>query len=204
MAYQKILRSTMLLSFVLMLMMIASAKPLILTLVGEKWLPSVVYLQLLSVVGIFYPLQAINLNMLKVYGRSDLFLRLEIIKKVLAIPVIMIGIYLGIKMMIVGMIVLSVISYFLNSYYSGKNIGYSSLQQLKDIAPSFVLAAFIGGIVYVIGLFLDLPNYLILIIQLISGGGLFFLLAELSKMQDYIFMKEIFIDKLINIKNDRK
>ncbi len=202
-AYQKVLRSTMLLTFVLMILMIATAKPLILTLIGEKWLPSVVYLQLLSVVGIFYPLQAINLNMLKVYGRSDLFLRLEIIKKILAIPVILIGIYLGIKMMIVGMIVLSVVSYFLNSYYSGRNIGYSSLQQLKDIFPSFLLAVFIGGIAFLVGLFLDLPNYLILIIQLTAGGVLLFGMAELTKMKDYIYMKEIFLDKLINIKNGR-
>ena len=201
MAYQKVLRSTMLLTLVLMIMMIATAKPLILTLIGEKWLPSVVYLQLLSVVGIFYPLQAINLNMLKVFGRSDLFLRLEIIKKILAIPVIIIGVTLGIKMMIVCMIFHSIISYFLNSYYSGKNIGYSSFQQLKDITPSFILAVLIGGLIFSIALLLDLPNYVVLIIQLITGGGLFFLMGELSKMQDYIFMKEIFIDKLINIKN---
>jgi len=100
--YRKQIRSTMLLTFVLMMGLAAVAKPMILTLIGEKWLPSVIYLQMLCFVGMFYPLHALNLNMLKVQGRSDLFLRLEIIKKVLAIPTIIIGIIWGIKVMIAG------------------------------------------------------------------------------------------------------
>jgi teichuronic acid exporter len=196
-AYQKVIKSTMLLSFTAMMIMAASAKPLILTLIGEKWLPSVIYLQLLCFVGMQYPLHAINLNMLTVQGRSDLFLKLEIIKKILAIPVIILGITLGIKIMIIGMIVISIISYFLNSYYPGKLIGYSSWQQLKDISHSFVLALFIGCIVYLCGRVLILPNYLILIIQLSVGLGLFFGLAELFKMKDYKYLKEIFMDKFI-------
>lgn len=196
-AYRKLIQSSMLISFVLMFGLAAVAKPMILTLIGNKWEPSIIYLQMLCFVGMFYPLHAINLNMLAVLGRSDLFLKLEIIKRILSIPVVMIGIFIGIKTMIVGMIVLSGIAYFLNSYYSGRQIGYSSLQQLKDIYPSFILAAFIGGIVYLIGLFLNLSNFLILAIQLLTGGGLFFVLAELLKIQDYIFVKEIFLEKLI-------
>ena len=201
-AYQKLIKSTMLITFVSMMIMVASAKPLILTLVGDKWLPSVIYLQLLSFVGILYPLHAINMNMLNVQGRSDLLLRLEIIKKILAIPVIVIGVLLGIKIMILGMIIISMTGYFLNSYYSGKLINYSRMQQLKDILPSFILALFIGTNVYLIGLFLELPSYLILIIQLMTGGGLFLVLAELFKMQDYLFLKEIFLNKVLKRKSD--
>ncbi|MFB6340656.1 lipopolysaccharide biosynthesis protein [Saccharicrinis sp. FJH62] len=201
-AYRKIIRSTMLIAFVSMLMMAAVAKPLVLTLIGEKWLQSVVYLQLLSFVGMLYPLSAINLNMLNVQGRSDLFLRLEIIKKTMAVPIIIVGIYFGIRVMIFGMIINSIIAYLLNSHYSGKLIAYSNKQQLKDIFPSFILALFIGGIVYLIGVLLLLPNYLILIIQLLAGGGLFILLAELAKMQDYIYIKEIFLDKVLKRKNN--
>lgn len=204
MAYQKIIKSTMLITFVSMVTMAAIAKPLILTLIGENWMPSAAYLQLLTFVGILYPLHAINLNMLNVQGRSDLFLRLEIIKKILAIPVIIIGVLLGIKMMIIGMIIISVIAYFLNSYYSGQLIGYSSLQQIKDIFPSFILALFIGLMIYLIGLFLILPNYLILIIQLVSGGVLFFTLVELFKMKDYEYVKKIVLDKFLNHKNESK
>jgi O-antigen/teichoic acid export membrane protein len=203
-AYQKIIKSTMLISFVAMMIMAAVAKPLILSLIGEKWLPSVIYLQLLSFVGMLYPLHAINLNMLNVQGRSDLFLRLEIIKKILAIPVIIVGVLLGIKLMIVAMIFLSLIAYFLNSYYSGQLIGYSSLQQVKDIFPSFVLAAFIGLVIYSLGIYLTLPNYVILITQLLSGGFLFFTLAELFKMKDYEYVKEIFVSKFLNRKTGKQ
>src|SRR5690606_16555947 len=75
--YKKLIRSTMLITFVLMLGMAAVAEPFVITLIGDKWQPSVIYLQLLCLVGMFYPLHALNLNMLNVKGRSDLFLKLE-------------------------------------------------------------------------------------------------------------------------------
>ena len=102
--YKKLIKSSMLISFVLMLGMAAVARPMVLTLIGEKWLPCVPYLQLLCLVGMFYPVHALNLDMLKVKGRSDLFLKLEVIKKILAIPTIVIGVFFGIKIMIVGML----------------------------------------------------------------------------------------------------
>jgi teichuronic acid exporter len=201
-AYKRLIKSTMLITFPIMMIIIAAAKPLVLTLIGEKWLPSVVYLQLLGFVGMLYPLHAINLNMLNVQGRSDLFLRLEIIKKILAIPVIVLGVMLGIKMMIVGMIIISVIAFFLNSYYSGKIIGYSSLQQFRDLLPSLVLAVLIGSIVYLIGKLLIMPNYLILITQLMAGVVLTVMIVELFKMQDYLYIKEIISNKLKKQKYD--
>jgi len=199
-SYQKIIKSTMLLSFTAMTILAASAKPLILTLIGEKWLPSVIYLQLLSFIGMQYPLHAINLNMLQVQGRSDIILKLEIIKKILAIPVIFLGIFLGIKTMIIGMIILATICYLINSYYSGKYVNYSSWEQLVDISPSFALAIIIGSTVYMLEVLMILPCYQILIIQMTVGIGLFFGLAEIFKMKDYIYVKEIFFDQ----KNRRK
>ena len=103
-----------------MLGMAAIAEPMIITLIGEQWRQSIIYLQLLCYVGMMYPLHALNLNMLKVLGRSDLFLKLEIIKKILAIPIIIIGIYWGVEVLIIGMIINSQIAYFLNSYWSGR------------------------------------------------------------------------------------
>lgn len=197
-AYQKIIKSTMLITFHTMMIMAAIAKPLILTLIGEKWLPSVVYLQLLCFAGMFYPLHAINLNMLNVQGKSHLFLRLEIIKKLLAIPVIVIGIIFGIKIMIMGMILNAIIAYFLNSYYSGKNIGYSSMQQLKDILPSFLLASFIGLIVFVSGNLIPASNLVKLIVQLVVGFVFSFGIAEIFKIKSYLYIKDIVMDKYFN------
>lgn len=190
-AYKKIIRSTMLITFVLMLGMAAIARPMIYTLIGEKWEPCVIYLQMLCMVGMFYPLHAINLNMLEVQGRSDLFLHLEIIKKILAVPIVIIGIVWGIKIMILGMMVNTLIAYYLNSYWSGRFIGYSFYTQLKDILPSLLLAIVMSAVVFAEGLLIPLSMIYLLIIQLITGAILTFGLCEIFQFKDYLFIKEI-------------
>lgn len=195
-AYQRIIKSTMLVTFVLMFGMAAIAEPMIISLIGDKWLPSVIYLQLLCFVGMFYPLHAINLNMLNVQGRSDLFLRLEIIKKLMAVPVIIVGITLGIKFMIIGLIILSFTAYFINSFYSGKQIGYSSLQQLKDITPSFIIAATMGVLVFFAGEILNTSEIIKLAIQITIGASFTIVISELLQMETYLYLKRIIVEKL--------
>jgi len=196
-AYKKLIRSTMLITFVLMLGMASVARPMILTLIGEKWEPCIIYLQMLCFVGMFYPLHALNLNMLQVQGRSDLFLRLEIYKKLLAIPVIIIGVIWGIKAMIVGLMVNTLIAYYLNSYWSGRFIGYSFLSQIKDILPSFLLAAVVSAIVFTEGLVIQLPPLPLLVIQLVTGVILTFGICEAIQFKDYIYIKSIVADKFL-------
>lgn len=188
----------MFLSFILMMGMAAISKSMVITLIGIKWLPSVIYLQLLCFVGMLYPLHAINLNMLNVQGRSDLFLRLEIIKKILAVPIILLAVFMGIKTMIIGMFILSLIAYYLNSYWSGKMIGYSFIQQLKDIMPSFILASVISGLVFCVNLLGITSPLLVLIIQMITGALLTILICESIKFEDYIYIKNIVFEKLYN------
>jgi O-antigen/teichoic acid export membrane protein len=195
-AYQKLIKSTMIITFVLMIGLAAVAKPLIITLIGMKWLPSVIYLQMLCFVGMFYPLHALNLNMLQVQGRSDLFLRLEIIKKLIAIPTIVIGVFFGIKILIVGLMVNTVIAYYLNSYWSGKFIGYSTYQQIKDILPSFCLALFVGFVVFMTGYFLNISYLLKLIVQVLLGMVLTFGISELIHLEDYRYLKDIVHEKI--------
>ncbi len=189
--YRKLIRSTMYITFILMLGMAAIAKPMILVLIGEKWLPSVQFLQLLCFVGMFYPLQALNLNILNVKGRSDLFLKLEIIKKIINIPVIILGIFAGIKAMILGMILNNIFAYILNSFYSGKLIGYSTKQQVLDILPSFLFSSLMGGVVFTIGKIIPFNSLLILTIQLGVGFLMVFVPGELFQMKDYMYIKKI-------------
>ena len=196
-AYKKIIKSTMFITFVLMLGMAAIAKPMVLTLIGEKWEPCVIYLQMLCFVGMFYPLHALNLNMLQVQGRSDLFLRLEIIKKALAIPIIVIGIIWGIKAMILGMMVNTLIAYYINSYWSGSFIGYSFYAQIKDILPSLLLALIMSSVLFAEGLLIQLSPLPLLIIQLITGALLTFGLCEVFHFKDYLYIKEIIKDKFL-------
>ena len=114
-AYRKVIKITMLITFACMLGLAAVAKPLILILIGEKWLPAVYFLQIICFSGMLYPLHAINLNILQVKGRSDLFLKLEIIKKIIAVGPIVVGIAYGIECMLWGSVLTSFIAYFLNS-----------------------------------------------------------------------------------------
>lgn len=193
-AYQKIIRSTMLITFLLMLGLGAVAEPLILTLLGEKWSQSIIYLQLLVFASMFYPLHSLNLNILNVQGRSDLVLKLQIVKKIIQIPVLIIGILYGIEWLIIGMIFNSIISYFLNTAWSGKFIGYSSWDQIKDIFPSFLFALFIAIITYTISLVIIAPNIVILITQLIVAFVLFILLSEVFKNRDYLYLKKIILE----------
>jgi teichuronic acid exporter len=194
--YKRMIKTTMFLTFSLLIGMASVASPLVLTLLGEIWRPSIVFLQLLCFVGMFFPLHALNLNLLNVLGRSDLFLRLEIIKKIFVIPVVIIGIIWGIKFMIIGMIVNSFIAYYLNSFYSGRMINYSTREQLKDILPSLILALVMGGMVFILGLFLPYGNLVKLIIQTFAGVAFVVFISEVLKMESYLYTKSLIIEKL--------
>jgi len=193
--YQKLIRSTMFITFILMLGMAAVAEPMIVTLIGEKWRSAIIYLQMLSFVGMMYPLHALNLNMLQVLGRSDLFLKLEIIKKILAIPTIIIGIIWGIKVMIAGMMVNSLIAYYINSYWSGRFIGYSFKEQVTDILPSFGLALFMGIGVFLLGFVLPFSPLWMLIVQTLAGVVFILVFCEFTHFRDYEFLIRLIIEK---------
>lgn len=198
--YQKLIRSTMYITFISMLGLAAVAEPLILTLIGEKWRPAIIYLQMLCFVGMFYPLHALNLNMLKILGRSDLFLRLEIIKKILAIPTIIAGILWGIEVMIAGMMVNTVLAYYVNSYWSGRMLGYSFQEQVKDILPSFILALCVSASVFLVGQFLETSATLALVIQVVIGSLLTILFSEVFHFRDYFFIKDMLFEKYFSMR----
>lgn len=199
-AYKRLIKSTMLLSFVLLLMMAASSENLIIGLIGQKWSDAIPYLQLLCFVGIFYPLHSLNLNMLVVMGRSDLFLKVGIIKKVFVAPNIFIVIYFGVLYMIVAMIFFSIVAYLLNSYWSGRLINYGVREQLQDILPSFIVSIVTGAVVFVIGLISPFNNLLTLTIQLSAGLLTALFLVELVRLESYLFLKQILIERVRSFK----
>ncbi len=199
--YRKLIQSTMYVSFFIMLGMAAMAKPMIVTLIGEKWLPSVEYLQLLCFSAMLFPLHALNLNILNVKGRSDLFLRLEIIKKILAVPVIIAGIAMGIKALLAGLIIISVISYFINSYYSARLISYPVREQLADILPSFLLALVIAGLVFPVSLIGGTGQLPLFVIQLVLMILLSVVLSKALKLNGYIEIRAVLVSKVPKLKS---
>ena len=190
----------MFLTFTLMLGLAAVAKPMVLVLIGEKWLPSVEFLQILCFSAMLYPLHAINLNMLQVKGRSDLFLILEIVKKIIAIGPIILGIFIGIKAMLLGSVFTGFIAYYLNSYYSGRDLEYGIKEQISDILPSFFIALSMAVIVWTISL-INISPFILLPLQILAGIIIIFTIGETTKNNEYMELKGILTSTIKKIKN---
>lgn len=173
------------------------AKPLFIILLTEKWLAAVPYFQILCVVGVLFPMQQYNLNILRVKGRSDLILRINIIKKSTFLVGILIALPLGIKALLIAQAISSVFSYVYNSYYSGKFIDYGIRAQLVDILPILTLAIIIGGLVKLTYhlIFLQQPYMIQVVSGLIIGIGGYLGLAfsfRISAIQEF---KRIVFDR---------
>jgi O-antigen/teichoic acid export membrane protein len=198
--YKKLIITTMFITFFVMLGMVAVAKPMIVTLIGDKWLPSVEFLQLICLGAMLFPLHALNLNILNVKGRSDIFLKLEVVKKLLAVPVIIAGIFLGIRAMLIGMVVLSFVAYFLNGHYSGRLIRFPVSEQIGDIMPSFLAALSVSSVVFSLTLLLNISPTLLLLLQLILLTVLMVVTGRLFRLKGYMEIRSIIVEKIPKLK----
>lgn len=122
-----------------MLVLIIVAKEFFLLLFGEKWLPAVPYFQILAIASIVRPLSSYNLNILKVKGRSDLFLKVEVIKKILGVLAIIVALPFGIMTLVISLTIVSYFFTFVNMWFSGRLINYSMWEQIKDVAILFIV-----------------------------------------------------------------
>jgi teichuronic acid exporter len=173
------------------------AKPLVLVLITEKWADCIPYLQLLCFNGLLYPVHLINLHLLMALGRSDLFLRLEIVKKVLIIISIAITWRWGISGMIYGMICLSILCYYLNSYYTGILIDYSIREQLGDMMPYLTMSGLMGIAVYAVGS-LPFPNDgSMLLAELMTGIVFYVFLCRIFRLTAFMELWEMGRNKLV-------
>ena len=199
-AYRKVIKMTMFVTAICMISLGAVSEPLIYCLIGSQWHEAAKFLPLICISLSLHPLHAINLNMLQVQGRSDIFLILEIVKKVIAIGPLCLGIFVDIYWMLIGSIVVGIIAFFLNSYYTGKSLGYSSWMQIKDIAPAYGIAILIALSVWFLK-YLPISNWLILPIQIIIGTIVFFVVCKTTQLSEYVETKKIVIPVLQRIIN---
>lgn len=189
-AYRRIIKVTMFVTAISMFFLGAISEPLLYCLIGSKWYEASVYLPLICISGSLYPLHAINLNMLQVQGRSDLFLGLEVIKKIIGLAPLTVCIIWGILPMLYVNLLTGSIAFFLNSYYSGKLIGYSSWMQVKDIAPSYAVAIAMALSVFFLK-YLPVSFWVILPMQLVLGLFVFFIICNATKMREYEELKNL-------------
>jgi O-antigen/teichoic acid export membrane protein len=193
-AYRKTISFSVFVNFPLMIGCIVAARPIILILFTEKWEMSIPYFQILCLIGLLYPLHLLNLNILKVKGRSELFLRLEVIKKILTVISIFITYRWGIMALLYGSFVTSILAYGLNSYYSVRLIDYSTKEQLRDVMPYLFISIIMGAAMIFIEGFVNINLWLQLGSQFVVGSGIYL-------GANYLFKTSSFLEIINILKN---
>lgn len=196
--YRKYIRVTSMVIFFACILLGALAKPVIIFLITEKWAKSIIYLQIFTFSVMFDHISAINLNLLQVKGRSDLFLRLEIIKKIIAVAILFSSIPFGVIGICISKVIYAQIATFINTYYTGKlfNLGY--ITQLKDFSGFFFISLIACAPAYLFT-FLNLPHIVSLLFGLLTAPALYWLM--LRKNEDMVEVIQLVKDLRKNKKN---
>lgn len=190
--------------FPMMAGLAAVATPLISVLLTDKWLPAIPYMIIYCFTTAFYPVHSCNLQAINAMGRSDIFLKLEIVKKIIGVASLVVAVFCFQSPIAIAMtgVFTTIISSFINAFPNKKLIGYSYLEQIKDLLPSFLssIAMFAG--VYAIS-FINLPNILLLVIQIFTGILIYVAISAIFRLKGFKFllsrikpiMKKIFKNK---------
>ena len=183
--YRRFLRISAFVIFPLMMGLAAVAEPLVLTLLKEQWLFTATLLSIICFSMMWYPIHAINLNLLQVKGRSDLFLKLEIYKKIVGVVILCITIPLGLVAMCIGSFFMSMISLVINTHYTGQLIQVGFFRQMRDLIPTFLLSVSMGAVVYFTINIISIHPIVQLGIGIITGILYYILLALLFKFTEF-------------------
>ncbi len=197
--YQKLLRQVVFWVAPLMILGIVVAQPLFHLVLTEKWLPAVPYFQILCITGILYPFHVYNLNILNVKGRSDLFLKLEIIKKAFITVGIAVSFFFGIYGLLIFQIISSVFAFWVNTWYSGRFINFSAFEQLKEVSPGIFIATLAGAATWCLHHFLlsdRISSSLIILCILLAGYGIIYgILARILKLKALTEFKQLVLKR---------
>lgn len=174
----------------LMIGLACCASNIVTIVLTEKWLPCVFFLQIFCITYMFYPIHTANLNAIKAMGRSDLFLKLEICKKVVGLILLFSTIFISVEAMAYSLLISTLTSMIINSWPNKKLLNYSFLEQMKDIFPSIILAIGMGVVVYFIG-FLPIPTLPLLLIQIVCGGVIYIVGSALLELEPYVYLQGI-------------
>jgi O-antigen/teichoic acid export membrane protein len=163
------------------------ATPLVRLVLTDKWLPCVPFLRIFCITYMFYPIHTANLNAIKAMGRSDLFLKLEIIKKIMGLTILLSTMWFGVMAMAYSLLLSSVLSQIINSWPNRRLLNYGYIEQLKDILPSICLAVFMGIFINPVS-FMELPDILTIIIQVILGATIYVVGSIILKLDTFQYL----------------
>lgn len=175
------------------------AEPLVKLILTDKWLPCVPFLQIFCAIYMFMPIHTANLQAINAMGRSDIFLKLEIIKKIMGLSILSVTVFYGVYAIALGGILSSLISTLINAYPNKRLLGYSYIEQWKDIMPSVLISLAMGAVVYTFN-FLDIVVWKILLLQVVAGAVIYIGFAILFKNESLNYLVLTFKDVALNIK----
>ncbi|WP_435354442.1 lipopolysaccharide biosynthesis protein [Emticicia sp. SJ17W-69] len=182
--YLQIIRLSVFIVTPLLSMLMITANDLFEIILGEKWKGAVIYFQLLCLIGMFYPISSINLNILKIVGKSNVLLRLEIAKKVLLVIILMFTIKLSLLMVIYGNFVYAIITVLLNMFFCGREINLGVFKQIADIFPIYLLSLIISIVLlYFYKIYLNDYLHLKIILSMITFSTLWIVTSYLLKFK---------------------
>lgn len=191
-------RSTKMNCFViypLMMLLIVSAKPLILFILTEKWLPAVEFMQIFCIANFFRPITIPNFDAIMALGYSDITLKLEIIKKIVDVSFLVIAVFFGVYAIAWSIVLFNFACVFINLYPNKRLLDYGIPEQVKDALPTLLLTLIMGSVVYWIQ-FLEIHLFLVLILQFITGFLLYIILCYLTKEESFVYLLELLDSKL--------
>lgn len=183
--YRRLLKTSAFIIFPLMVGLAAVAKPFIVAILTEKWLYSATLLVPICLAGMWYPVHAINLNLLQVKGRSDLFLKLEIIKKIVGVVILCVSAPFGLYAMCWAGVLTSLISLAINTHYTGMLIHLGFFRQMHDLLPTLSLSLFMGVSVYAVVTLIPMNSVLALCVGVIAGFAIYVLAAKLFRFPEF-------------------
>ena len=193
---RKLVTIVMYISFVLMFGLAALAKPLFTIVLGSKWIPSAGIFQALCIAYSITPMHVINQNIMKIKGRSDLFLKTEVVKYLIFTPLLIIGAVYGITFLIGGIVLFYWLGFIVNSVYSKRLISYSIIDQSLDFFPVMGIALFPAIITWSLGKLFTLSVIMLLSVQVIVYPALVVLLSVFFSVPAFYELKQILTDKL--------
>ena len=163
------------------------AEPIVRLVLTEKWLPCVPFLRIFCITYMFYPIHTANLNAIKALGRSDLFFKLEIVKKIVGLTILLSVMWFGVMAMAYSLLLGSVLSQIINTWPNRKLLDYSYPDQLKDILPSILLAVGMGICVWLVSL-LHLSDVITLLLQIPLGAAIYIGVSAALHLDSYVFL----------------
>jgi len=164
------------------------ASPLIKTLLTDKWLGCVPYLRVFCIIYLLYPIQSINMNAIFAKGRSDIYLKIELLKKIIGIFFLIISMQIGVFAIACGLLIVNILSVMVNVYINKKILDYKVIEQINDFIPNILIAFFMGICVYLVE-YMNIPSALTVLIQILVGIIVYILESILFKIEsfEYVF-----------------